>query len=59
MPGETKDGLFLFKTEAIILEVCGNNLVERDRTVMQERRDGSCSRRGGVRDLTGAQSSAL
>ena len=33
MPGETRESLFLFKTEAIILEVCGNNQVERDKTV--------------------------
>lgn len=36
MPGETRESLFLFKTEAIILEVCGNNLVERDKTMMRE-----------------------
>lgn len=39
---ETREGLFLFKTGAIILEVRRNNLVERDKILMQERRDDSC-----------------
>lgn len=39
---ETREGLLIFKTEAIILEVCRDNLVERDKILMQERRDDSC-----------------
>lgn len=34
---ETREGLFLFRTGAIILEVCRNNPVERDKILMQER----------------------
>lgn len=39
---ETREGLFLVKTGAIILEVCRDNLVEREKILMQERGDDSC-----------------
>lgn len=44
---------FLFKMRAIILEVCGYNLVERDKIMVLERGDDSCWRRDGPETLQG------
>lgn len=50
---------FLFKTGAITLEAHGNNLVEKDKIMMQERGDDSFWGRDGTRGLIGAWSSSL
>lgn len=42
----SREGLFLFKTGAITLELCGNNLVERDKIMIQGRGDNSCGKAG-------------
>lgn len=53
------EGSFLFKTGAIALEAHGENLVEKDKIMMQERGDDSFWGSDETRGLIGTRSSSL